>query len=127
GIRTDLFAAKLPPWPAYDSENRGGFVNLHVTIGKSNNTAAPNARIRFGYAENGPPDSYFCTARQEACTTGGTPFAYASETQTQTSCTSGCTIDIPAISGRVVYYVLDWLDAYGNLIQTGSPQATAIP
>src|SRR6185312_9685156 len=127
GIRTDLFAAKLPPWPAYDSENRGGFVNLHVTIGKSNNTAAPNARIRFGYAENGPSGSYFCTARQEACTTGGTPFAYASETQTQTSCTSGCTIDIPAISGRVVYYAVDRLSSSGSLVTSGSTQALAAP
>ena len=50
GLRTDLFLVKLPPTPPSDHVIRNDFVAVPVIIGAN---AAPNARIRFGYAENG--------------------------------------------------------------------------
>ena len=125
GIRTDLFAAKLPPWPGNDSVNRGAFVNIPVTLGAS--AVSANAQVRFGYAENGPVSSLLCTARQEVCTTGGSPFAFASETQTLQACSGGCTINLPALPGRVVYYVVDRTDNSGNIVSSTPMQAVAVP
>jgi hypothetical protein len=88
---------------------------------------AARVRIRFGYAENGAPSSFYCTTRKEACTTSGAPFAYASETQTDAICATGCTVNIPAIAGRVVYYEIDRLDASGNLVSASPLQTAAIP
>jgi len=125
GVHCDWFAVKLPPWPGQDAVNRAGFVAVPVTV-----NAAPGStqvRIRFGYAENGSPTSFFCTTRQEACTTSGAPFAYASDTQTDAGCATGCTVNIPAIGGRVVYYEIDWLDASGNLVAASPLAAAATP
>ena len=114
GLHCDLLAVKLPPWPGQESAYDGDFVDIPVPIPPSAGTV--NARIRFGYAENGPANSFFCTTRQEACTTSGSPFAFASETQTDTACANGCTIEIPAMPRRVVYYEIDLLDGSGNVI-----------
>jgi hypothetical protein len=84
-----------------------------------------SARAVFGYAENGPPASFYCTSRQEACTTSGTPFAWLSEPQQPVACSSGCTVQIPAIAGRVVYYRIDWLDGNGQVVLSGDLTAAA--
>jgi hypothetical protein len=123
GIRNDIFAMKLPPWPAADTINRADFVPLTVNV-----TALPGAstaRAVFGYAENGPPDHFYCTTRQETCTTSGTPFAWLSEPQQLQQCHAGCTIHIPAIAGRVVYYRLDWMDAAGRVLSSSAINAAA--
>lgn len=125
GVHCDWFAVKLPPWPGLDSANRSGFVQVPVTVNPA--PGAARVRIRFGYAENGAPSSFYCTTRKEACTTSGAPFAYASETQTDAICATGCTVNIPAIAGRVVYYEIDRLDASGNLVSASPLQTAAIP
>jgi hypothetical protein len=124
GVHCDWFAMKLPPWPGLDGTPRSGFVPISVTLPAAAGSAS--TRIRFGYAENGPPTSFFCTTRQEACTTSGSPFAYASENQTNTPCAAGCTVTIPAIAGRVVYYEVDRLDGFGNLVAAGPLQTRAV-
>ena len=125
GVRNDLLIAKLPPWPnPQDLTNRSAFVMQSVTTGSS--TTQPGARVRFGYAENGPPGSFFCTARQEACYTGGSPYAFQSENPPFQSCSSGCTIEVPAIPGRVLYYAIDRQDQDGNTIR-GDTLVTVVP
>jgi hypothetical protein len=80
---------------------RSTFVNYPVEIPGG----SVYAEIKFGYVENGAPNSYYCTLRQDACTTSGTPFVYSSiDSRTLVACSSGCTINIPAIAGRAVYY-----------------------
>ncbi len=120
GLHCDVLAVKLPPWPGQESPYEGDFVQIPVPIPAS--PGAVNARIRFGYAENGPAGSYYCTTRQEGCTTSGSPFAFASETQTDTPCANGCTIEIPAIPRRIVYYEIDRLDGSGNVVSTSAAQ-----
>jgi hypothetical protein len=116
GLRNDIFMMKLPPWPAADGVNRSTFINVSVTVAAV--SGATTARARFGYAENGPAANLYCTSRKETCTTSGSPFVWLSEPQVLQSCYSGCTIEVPAIAGRVVYYQIDWMDSTGHVLSS---------
>ena len=124
GVRSDLYWAKLPPTPPADTTSRSTYVNSPVILrGKPGD----QVRIRFGYGENGPPASLFCTTRQESCATDGSaaqPFVWLSETQHYTACDSGCTVNIPAVPGRVVYYIVDRLN--GSTTMSGPLQTAAV-
>jgi hypothetical protein len=127
GYRADMLLLKIPPMPVEDTINRRDFVRLRETLAP--NPLAPQARIRFGYAENGPVSSFFCTSRQESCLTDAqlTPFAYEqTDALNATACGGGCTIEIPAIPGRVVYYRVERLDTQGNLVFTGPTKAYGV-
>jgi hypothetical protein len=55
---------------------------------------------------------YCSSERLEDCSTGTPPvatdtYAWLSENPMWQDCTNGCTLNIPAISGRVLYYVID--------------------
>ena len=133
GLRNDFYAMKLPPWPvapSRDSVNRTTFVNLSRQIKASADMVY--ARARFGYAENGPPSSFFCTTRGEACSTeipsgsATDPYSFVGESTTHVGCSAGCTITIPTIPGRVVYFVLDYLSAGGTVIYSTPMEAIAV-
>ena len=110
---THVFAMKLPPWPqpgdidpAGQEKNRTTFVPYPVMVpGSSGDTV----RVAFGYGENGDVTKSYCTTRLETCwtsasATAANPFVFDSESQGRTNCGSGCTVQIPAIPGRVLYY-----------------------
>jgi hypothetical protein len=40
---------------------------------------------------------------------------------------ANCTITIPAVANRILYYVVDWLDGAGGVVQTSPMQAAAVP
>ncbi len=130
GSRCDLFMAQLPPWP-YDQDavtNGSTFVPVTVTLGPS--AELDQARVRFGYAENGNPASFFCTARQENCSTttnSSMPYAFESEGPAWQSCSGGCTINIPALPGRVLYYAIDRKSSSSGRVQLGNLQIQANP
>ncbi|GAC1700197.1 MAG: hypothetical protein NVS9B4_01160 [Candidatus Acidiferrum sp.] len=97
---------KLPPAAVDDNIDRSRFRMTNISIGPG----AGFRRIRFGYGENGPTTSFFCTSRQEACLTDFAiaPFAFASDTGlTPINCLAGCTLSIPGLSGRVLYYQIE--------------------
>lgn len=131
GVRNDLLIAKLPPWPNPQevTVNRTNFIPQSVQIGANQNLTG--ARVRFGYTENGNVNDFFCTARQEACVTAGsassaaTPYWFIGENQGWQPCTSGCTISVPAIPGRVLFYAVDRQDGAGNTIP-GTPQVVVV-
>jgi len=129
GVRDDMLLVKLPPWPnAQQDGTRNGFVPIQVDLPP--NEQYSKARIRFGYAENGPVSSFFCTSRQEACVTDEalTPFAYEqSETLTPKSCQGGCSIAIPAIPGRVLYYRVERLNDSQTDVLAGPMSARVVP
>jgi hypothetical protein len=90
--------------------------------------------VEFGYAENGDPGSFYCTSRQESCVavsgaiSPSTPFFYEqSETYSGAACSAGCTVAIPALSQRVLYYRWKYRDAFGKVIATSDIRATATP
>jgi hypothetical protein len=127
GYRNDFFVAKLPPWPGVDPKTaRNDYVRTRpISLA---GTPSDTIRIRFGYAENGPPEKLYCTSRQETCATDGSgvaPFLFASEPQQYKTCGRECTVQIPAISGRIVYYQMDRQD--GGVARSGSLQVFAAP
>jgi hypothetical protein len=102
------FAMKLPPSPAPDATLRSSFVPLRVVL---TGVSGDMVRVAFGYAENGNPANFYCTSRAEACyasssATAVNPFLFASEAPSYTSCSNGCEVTLPAIPGRLVYYVV---------------------
>lgn len=125
GVRNDLLLVKIPPQPEPDGVDRNNFVPVTVEVPAAQ--GASKARVRFGYAENGPVDAYYCTSRREACATGGQPYAWAGEQASMTACASGCTVQVPGISGRVVYWVVDWFDDGGGLVRSGGAGAAVVP
>ena len=135
GLRNDFFAMKLPPWPGWvegaDSVNRMQFTP--VTVKLSAYPGGQFARARFGYAENGAASNLYCTSRLETCSTdipaaaASDPYSFVSEAPTRQVCSAGCRVKIPAVAGRVLYYVIDRLDSSGNLLWTSPLQALAIP
>ncbi len=101
GVRSEIFMAKLPPFPGGNSIPRNTFVKFPVEIP----AGTAYAEIKFGYMENGSAASYYCTSRQDACTTSGSPFVFPSiDSRTPLACSGGCTVNVPAIAGRAVYY-----------------------
>lgn len=129
GRRGDVWGVKLPPLPTRDSINRTTFVKVPVRIG---GVSGSSVRIRFGYAEygadgNGQP--LFCSPnRLEDCTTApanSDPFAFAGETQSWAACASACTVNIPALSSRTLYYVVDRKLSNGSVV-TGPLQLLPI-
>jgi hypothetical protein len=133
GLRGDYYAMKLPPWPSdqVDVTARNTFISIPITVPQ--HIGANEATVEFGYAETGPPISLFCAYRQERCVTGtpidnpSDPYAFASERITgSTYCSSGCTIDIPAIPSRVVYYRILYLN-YGEVLGRSPLLVTMAP
>ena len=119
GVRSQLFGAKLPSWQ-FDSQYRGDYIQVPVKVG---GRSGDTVRIRFGYDLN-----LYCSSRQESCSTGAAnndPFAWLSEAINWQSCDNGCSVNIPAIGGRVLYYVIDRKDSSGN-VSSSATQVIAV-
>ncbi len=122
GQRSDMFWLKLPPFPEEHAKTR---VQVQVESGSGD-----SVRIEFGYAENGNPTDFYCSSREEACfasssATAASPFRYASESSSYVTCGSGCTITIPAVPGRTLYYRVERHSWWKSI--TGELQVLAVP
>ncbi len=119
GVRKDIVAIQLPPWPPADTLVRSNFVPVPIRL---NGQTGDLVRIRFGYNT-----SLFCTSRQEQCSTAGAgPYTWLSEPQTWSACSGSCEVDIPTLGGRILYYVVDRQNASGS-VTSGTLQAVATP
>ena len=132
--RSDVWMAKLPPYPSADSVNRGTFVPVTLSLHPPAGLAVSNAIVEFGYQEYGAPGSFNCTTRNDACistastiTPGNAPFYFASENPGGAPCASGCAITIPAISQRALFYRVEYRNASNGLIASGPLSATIVP
>jgi len=132
--RSDMWMAKLPPWPGVDSVARGSFVPVALTLKPPAGLAVDNALVQFGYQEYGAPQSLNCTTRNDAClANAGTvpasnqPFYFASESPAGAACGSGCTISVPAISQRILYYQVLYRAANNSVLATGPLTSTVVP
>jgi hypothetical protein len=87
-----------------------------------------NAIVEFGYQEfNGN-----CTTRKEACIAstpaiGTVPFYFAGENPPGAACASTCSIVIPAVSRRVLYYTVKYRDAANKIVATAPVEVLATP
>jgi hypothetical protein len=144
GVRHEDILTVLPSFPSSDSVSRNTFVPISISVpppngGGGNGVPSPggsgsNAVVEFGYGENGSAGSFFCTSRQEACVaTSSTmnqasPFYYEqSETYSGVSCASGCTVVVPALSQRVLYYRWKRLGGFGVLGAFSDTRAIVTP
>lgn len=132
GDLTNVWMAKLPPL-VDDGVDRSTFVQMPVTLTAPAGTVT--AAIEFGYLEQGAAELHYCTSRREACVANGTvtdaaPFVYASEETTaeeitRVLCAGSCTVTVPVIPGRVVYYRGVFYDSSGVRVAVGREQVAA--
>lgn len=115
---------KLPAYPAPDGVNRSQFLGLSITVPAPTWVAgATKAVVEFGYAEYGTVAQKYCTTRADTCVaeTGSlsqsSPFKWkAIETPVGLACASGCTIVVPTLPGRVVYWQIHYLNDAGTYL-----------
>ncbi len=136
----NIWLAKNMPFPSQDAYDRSDFIPTTtgtITGGGSVN----NVVIQFGYLEFGTVSQFYCTSRAESCyvnsasiPSGANPYSYPSDgsantlaTLTGVSCTSTCTIDIPALSGHALYWRIIKRDASNGILSTGDTQLTIVP
>ncbi|MCL4402428.1 MAG: hypothetical protein M1436_07185, partial [Acidobacteria bacterium] len=125
--RSDIYAVKLPPYPARDSVNRATFVPMPVQVGTAP-AGATTAVVEFGYDTD-----FHCTSRGEACVAASgavneaNPFRWASETYSGVPCAGGCTIAIPAIPQRVLYYRVNYRASDATVTARGRTEVAVAP
>ena len=132
GVRTEWLAYRIPAAFPADGVNRTTFVPVTVTY--QGVSFASNIRARFGYLENGG-DLLRCGAYAQDCSTEipsgapADPYSFTNESVTRQSCANGgaCSVTIPSLPNRVLYYVIDRLDASGNVVTSSPLQAAAVP
>jgi hypothetical protein len=132
GVRTEWLAYHIAPAVPSDSVNRTTLVPLTIT--SQGVPFAANIRARFGYFENGG-DLLRCTAYAQDCSTeiptgaSTDPYSFTNETVTRQSCANGasCSVTIPSLPNRILYYVVDRLDSSGGIVASSPLQAVAVP
>lgn len=139
GAGHGVMAAKMPPYPAVDSVNRAVFVPLVLSLSPPNGITLDNAIVEFGYAENGAPDQFYCTSRHEAClavsaAVPADPFKFPSDGADGTAesipgvpCVSGCSVAIPGLPQRLVYYKVQYRDGANRVVAQTPLQVAAVP
>jgi hypothetical protein len=132
--RNDMWMAKMLPYPPADSVARGTFIPVTLTVKPPAGLAVNNAIVQFGYQEYGAPQFIDCTTRGDACiatastvTPGNEPFYFASENPAGAPCASGCTITVPAISQRILYYRVQYRAANNAVIASGPLVSVVVP
>jgi hypothetical protein len=135
GISSDWYLAKVP-LPDRDTTNRSTWVPVKINVGSG--LTAGKVVAKFGYGEYGTATSYYGTTRAENTVATGatvnltTPFEFYDGTANDEvdgtdgqDCASGCTITIPAIAGRVVYWEL-FANSSGTLTSLGVSGVRAV-
>jgi hypothetical protein len=134
--RQEMWMMQLQNLPyQVDSVNRGAFLPWPKELNpKSTGLAVNNAMVEFGYAEYAQGGEYYCTTRADICQAnaaaipaGNAPFVFASESAAGMPCGAGCTITIPAIPSRVLYYRFRYRDGSNNTVYLGPWQVDATP
>ena len=130
GISRNDYMAQALPYPPLSSVSRNALIPIPVILNPPAALSVNNAIVQFGYAEYGGN----CTTRADACFANAAaipntnfPFLYASETPAGLSCSSGCTITIPAISQRILYYTVIYRNASNVVIATQPTQVLVTP
>ena len=128
GISRNDYMAMMPPFPPVDSVARGVFVTVPIAVKPPAGAGVNNAIVQFGYQEYGTN----CTTRADACianaaTIGAVPFFYASEAPAGLPCSAGCTISVPAISQRALYYKVEYRNASNNVLSATPNQVLLVP
>ena len=132
--RSDMWMAQMLPYPDPDSVDRSDFATVALALKPPAGLSVNNAIVEFGYQEYGAPQLINCTTRNDACiatasavTPGNEPYYFASENPAGAPCASGCTITIPAISQRVLYYQVKYRAANNTVLASDPLTAVVVP
>jgi hypothetical protein len=136
-LNKSYFVGKIPPPDPSDSYNRLDFIPISISLPAV--SGATQAFVRFGYAEFGASTSLFCTTRQESCVIGsptsakpvnsGNPFFFEKTeagSWSAAACSSGCTINLPGIPQRVMYYQFVYMNG-STVVYTSPVSTTMVP
>jgi hypothetical protein len=119
GPRTDSYLVKVPRNWEPDSVGRATFAGVPITL-SSVPGGVSRVLIKFGFDEN-----FRCSQnRNEGCyaaaagVTEANPFLWETELtgSSGVACASGCTVTIPALADRVVFYQVVYRDAGGGVV-----------
>lgn len=130
GTRQMMSLAKVPPYPGPQRGiNRGTWIPVPIRLG-SVPAGTNNVYVRFGYNP-----SFQCSTRLENCVangagiqTGNSVYSYeTSDAPAGLACTSGCTVTIPALSQRMMWYQIVYRNAGNATIKVGGAQVLATP
>ncbi len=137
--RPEMWMARNLPYPPSDPGNsvaRGTFVLTPITIKPPAGLPVDNVVVKFGYQEYGAPQFLDCTTRHDGCIsnltganapTGNQPFFFVSENPAGAPCSAGCTITVPAISERILYYQIIYRNANGTVLSSDDIKTLVIP
>ena len=134
-LPTDRQIHLIKTTPSVDDSalvRRNTYVPVLVTVPPV--ASATNAIVEFGYNENGnPATSLNCMTRNEPCVakdatiqTTAYRFSTLDAPIAGMSCAAGCTIAVPGISGRVLYYRWSARDSGNNVLSSSAIQATTV-
>jgi hypothetical protein len=133
---TAIYAIKVPPIPASDGIDRSTFIPAVVNVTTPGGLGIAKARLKFGYAEQGPVSSLYPTSRRETgvvtalTITPSTPFYFASETYAPPSCVATCSFAIPVYPLHTAYYTVEFLNGSNSVVATTSGialESTVVP
>jgi hypothetical protein len=131
GAREEVLAIKLPPYPNPDGVDRNDFIPVPLMVTPPPEMQVHNVVVEFGYAENGDAANLYCTSRQEACVKGSQPgndYGFSGDDIPGVPCDGGsCTVSVPAIPQRILYFRAKYRDAANNVLAATSPLAVAVP
>lgn len=130
GGHPDLWIAEVPAPAPFDSIDRTTYIPVTIKIG----AGFAFGRVRFGYLENNNGNNtnkFHCTSYQDDCLTDNAivPFAYDTSDSGKAgiACSSGCSITVPAISRRVMYYQTESCTGANTGCVRGAIQVVVVP
>lgn len=116
-----------PPFPGISSVAQDDFASIPVTL-PSVPAGTNNALIEFGHNS-----SFQCSRnRDESCYAEletldqTTPYLFSHENLTGRPCASGCTITVPSLHQRTLYWRVKYRNAGNAVIATGGTNVQAI-
>lgn len=117
----------LPSFRSMRADGFDTFRSIPATV-SSVPAGTSTALVQFGY------DGGFVCSRnrtntcyaESAALNEATPFMWDHETLTGVSCGSGCTITIPAIANRMLYWRMVYRNSGGSIIATGATNVQAV-
>jgi len=123
-VSTELLLLKNPGIPPLDSTNRQTFVPVHLELHPPAALGVDNALIEFGY-----DSKLYCTPRAEICVAAANnnPYFFAGETYSGVPCASGCTVDVPSIPSRVLWYRFKYRNASNAVVGQSEVNTIAVP
>lgn len=133
GSHNDVFAMPMPPIIT-DTTDRTQLILAKQVTGLR--VLGARTRVKFGYSDYGSLTSYQCRPRATPCYAVSstlnhtTPFLWSDElTASNGDTATSFSIAVPlhpTTGGRVVYWMVETIDASGNVVATDGPYAKAV-